>query len=60
MSDVQCDEFEGVNVMMMKRSERVCSRKWRFIHRATETLFGGGIMFLIALVLFVEANSIYN
>lgn len=45
---------------MMKRSKRVCSRKWRFIHRATETLFGGGIMFIIALVLFVEANSIYN
>ena len=45
---------------MTKRSERVNSRKWRFIYRLTETLFGGGIMFLIALVLFVEANSIYN
>lgn len=45
---------------MMKRSERVNSRKWRFVHRLTETLFGSGIMFLIALVLFVEANSIYN
>ena len=46
--------------MMKRRSERVNSRKWRFIHRATETLFGGGIMLLIALVLFVEANGIYN
>lgn len=45
---------------MMKRSERVNSRKWRFIHRLTETMLGSGVMFLIALVLFLEANAIYN
>lgn len=45
---------------MMRRSERVNSRKWRFIYRLTETMLGGGVMALIAVILFVEANAIYN